>query len=115
MYIEQECISQCGSFAVEIQLRSTKREVYRIHVQTFSRVSRKRENPAAHPEFKTIQSDDATIQRKRMFVYSFLSFQENLLFPSYSGFYANLTKTTDKSKAHFHVTLPAPPKKGYGI
>ena len=100
---------------MEIQLRSTKREVYRIHVQTFSRVSRKRENPAAHPEFKTIQSDDATIQRKRMFVYSFLSFQENLLFPSYSGFYANLTKTTDKSKAHFHVTLPAPPKKGYGI
>ena len=47
-----------------------------------------------------------------MFLHSFLrSSQDILLLPSYSGFYASLTKPTDKQKAYFHVTLPDPPKK----
>ena len=73
-------------------------------------MSRKRGNPKAHPEFETIQSDDATIKRRRMFLRSFLrSSQKKLLLPSYLGFCASLTKPTDKQKAHFHVTLPDPP------
>ena len=72
-------------------------------------MSRKRGNPKAHPKFETIQSDDATIKRRRMFLRSFLrSSQKKLLLPSYLGFYASLTKPTDKQKAHFHVTLPDP-------
>ena len=55
-----------------------------------------KENPTKHPEFETIQSDNAAIQRRRMFLRSFLrSSQENLLLPSYLGFYASLTKPTD--------------------
>ena len=72
-------------------------------------MSRKRGNPKAHPEFETIQSDDATIKRRRMFLRSFLSSQKKLLPPSYLGFYASWTKPTDKKKTHFHVTLPDPP------
>ena len=72
-------------------------------------MSRKRGNPKAHPGFETIQSDDATIKRRRMFLRSFLrSSQKKLLLPSYLGFCASLTKPTDKQKAHFHVTLPDP-------
>ena len=112
MYVRQENLSQCGGFAVEIPSTSTKKEVYRSHVQTFSYVSRKIGNPVAQPEFETIQSDDATIQQRRMFLHCFLkSSQENLLLPSYSSFYASLTKPVDKQKARFHVTLPDPPKK----
>ena len=62
MYVQQESLSQCESFAVEIPSTSTKKEVYRSHVQTFSNVSRKRGNTAAHPEFETMQSDHGTIQ-----------------------------------------------------
>ena len=49
-----------------------KKEVYRSHVQTSSYVSRKRGNSTAHPEFETIQSDDAAIYRRRMFLHNFL-------------------------------------------
>ena len=67
--------------------KEVQKEVYRSHVQTLSYVPRKRENPTAHPEFETIQSDDATIQRRRMFLHNFLkSSKESLLLPSYSGF-----------------------------
>ena len=58
MYVQQERLSQCGSSAVEIPSTSTEKELYRSNVQTFSYVS----NSTAHPEFETIQSDDATIQ-----------------------------------------------------
>ena len=57
MYVQQESLSQCGSSAVEIPSTSTEKELYRSNVQTFSYVSH-----TAHPEFETIQSDDATIQ-----------------------------------------------------
>ena len=115
MYVQQESLSQYGSLAVEIPSTSTKKEVCRSHVKTFSYVSRKRGNPTAHPEFETLQSD-ATIQQKGMFLHSFLrSSQENLLLPSYSGFYASLTKPTDKQKPYFHVKTvnckPDPPQK----
>ena len=49
-----------------------------------------------------------------MFLDSFRrSSQEHLLLPSYSGFYASLTKPIKKQKAHFHVTLPDPPNLWY--
>ena len=86
MYVQQESLSKCGSFAVEIR-KKYKKEVYTSRVQTLSYVPRKRENPTAHPEFETIQSDDTTIQRRRMFLHNFLkSSKGNLLLPSYSGF-----------------------------
>ena len=84
MYVQQESLSQCESFAVEIPSTSTKKEVYRSHVQTFSYALRKRGNPTPHLVFETIQSDDPTIQQGRMFLHSFLkSSQENLLLSSY--------------------------------
>ena len=103
-------VVNCKSFAVEIPSTKKKKEAYRSHEQTFFYMSRKRGNPTAHPEFETIQSDDATIKQRRMFLLSFLrSSQKKLLLPSYLGFYASLTKPNDKQKAHFHVTLPDPP------
>ena len=41
----------------------------------------------------------------------FIVFSGVLLLPSFSDFYASLTKPTNKPQAHFHVTLPDPPKK----
>ena len=111
MQVQQEILSQCESLAVEIPSTSKKKKYTGVMYRP-SPMSRKRWNATAWPEFQTIQSDDATIQRRRMFLYSFLrGSQENLLLPSFLGFYANLAKATDKQKAHSHVTLPDPPKK----
>ena len=52
MYVQQESLSQCGSFVVEIPSTSAKKEVYRSHVQTSSYVSRKRGNPTVHLNLK---------------------------------------------------------------
>ena len=87
MYVQQEILSQCGNFAVEIPSTSTKKEVvYKVMMPHFS-------------------------EEEYFFIVFSGVLKKTYCFLLIRVFYASLTKPTDKQKAHFYVTLPDPSKK----
>ena len=61
MYVQQENLSQFGSSAVEIPSTNAKKTNLLGSCTDVLLCVKKKSNLTAHPEFETIQSDDATI------------------------------------------------------
>ena len=115
MFVQDETLAGNEHFAIEIPSRDKKQKVCKKHTATFSYQSRKRGNPEGNLQFNVGLTTDASVQRRRMFLHALIrSSVVNRIppaYPSYSGFYASLTKPLTKHKAYYHVTLPNPPKK----
>ena len=116
MFVQDETLAGNEHFAIEIPSRDKKQKVCKKRTATFSYQSRKWGNPEGNLQFNIGLTTDTSIQRRRIFLHALIrSSLVNRIppaCPSYSGFYALLTKPLTRHKAYYHVTLPNPPKKG---
>lgn len=111
MYIQAEELEVHGNFAVNIPNNNTKTEICKDLSKSHKYVSKFRGNTLSQPEPYYLLESDSSVQRKRMFLHSFLRNANESPLPSYSGSWTSISEPQPLYKAYFDVTLPTPPNK----